>query len=76
MASALDVAAAIIERQHEEGRTIDLRQLQSMLYLTQGAHYAMWGQAAFEDEILAGLDGPYVESVRRVYEGLDNELEV
>ena len=76
MASALDVAEAIIERQHEEGRTIDLRQLQSMLYLTQGASYAFWNQPAFDDPILAGPDGPYVESVRRVYEGLDNELDV
>ena len=67
MASALDVAAAIIEQQRDLGNTVDCSQLQRMLYLTQGAHLAMWDRPAFDDEILAGPDGPYVESVREIY---------
>lgn len=53
MNSALDVAAFIIEEQHAAGRTVDLTQLQCLLYLTQGAHLVFWGQPAFDAPILA-----------------------
>lgn len=52
--TALDVAALIIERQHAAGRVVTTDQLQSLLYLVQGAHYVMWGGPAFADPIIAG----------------------
>jgi len=63
--SALQVADYIIARAAEDGETLELPKLQALLYFSQACHLAITGQPLFADPILAGPDGPFVESVAR-----------
>lgn len=68
-----DVAAALIEAQHNEGRTIDKMQLQKLLFLVQGAHLRLAGTPAFRAEFLAYKHGPVIEQVESTYRHLSND---
>lgn len=67
MAQVHDVAAALIERQHAQGRTIDKMQLQKLLYLVQGASIARTAKPAFRAAIRAYKHGPVVREVESTY---------
>ena len=61
--TALQVADYIIARAAAEGETLEPSKLQALLYLSQACHLAVTGRPLFDDSILAGPEGPYVESV-------------
>ncbi len=61
--SALTVADLIIARAAADGEAIEPSKLQALLYFSQACHLAVTGLPLFSDPILAGPDGPYVESV-------------
>lgn len=61
--SALQIANEIIIRAERDRQPIDLPKLQALLYLCQSGHLAVTGQQMFPEPILAGPNGPYVESV-------------
>lgn len=65
--SAHDVAAVLIDKQHENGRNIDKMQLEKLLYLVLGAHFAMWNVRAFREVPLAYQRGPVIRNVEDVY---------
>jgi uncharacterized phage-associated protein len=67
MATPLDVAAFIINEQHDAGRTVDKMQLQKWLYLAQGAHIAWFGDKAFNGEFRAYRKGPVERGVEQTY---------
>ncbi len=61
--TALQVADYITARAAADGETIALVKLQALLYFSQACHLAVTGRPLFDDPILAGPEGPYVESV-------------
>lgn len=61
--TALQVANHIIARAAQNGETIEPSKLQALLYFSQACHLAITGLPLFADPILAGAEGPYVESV-------------
>jgi uncharacterized phage-associated protein len=63
--SALDVAAAIIERHSP----IDPMKLQKLVYLAAGQHLVLLGEPMFGEPIEAWAHGPVVHSVYRAYAG-------
>ncbi len=67
MATAHDVAAALITQQNAAGRTIDKMQLEKLLFVVQGAHCEMWGEPAFTGEFRAFKRGPVIEGVEASY---------
>lgn len=67
MVSAHDVAAFLIEEQNAAGRAIDKLQLEKLLFLVQGAHLELWGDAAFREPIKAYQRGPVVDVVEQTY---------
>jgi uncharacterized phage-associated protein len=65
--SAHDVAALIIEEQHDHGHQVDKMQLQKLLYLVDGAHLVFWDEPAFREDLRAYVNGPVVEVVEQTY---------
>lgn len=63
MATVDDVAEWLLQRAAVEGERLSMSKLQSLIYYAQGWSLAVTGEALFEDDILAGLDGPYVPAV-------------
>jgi uncharacterized phage-associated protein len=61
---ALDVAAAIIERQNP----IDPMKLQKLLYLAAGHYLVLTGESMFTEPIEAWVHGPVVHAVYKTYE--------
>lgn len=62
-----DAAAALIVRQNAAGRKIDKMQLEKLLYLVFGAHFALWNERAFREAAFAWRRGPVFPNVERTY---------
>lgn len=65
---ALDIARKILSRVDvEHGDTISNLKLQKLLYFVQGFHLASYGQALFEEDMIAWTYGPVVPKVYDTY---------
>lgn len=65
---ALDIARKILSRVDvEHGDTISNLKLQKLLYFVQGFHLASFGDALFEEDMIAWTYGPVVPEVYDVY---------
>lgn len=73
--TALQIADHIIARAGADGQELDLPKLQALLYLSQAWSLAMTGQPMFDEPILAGPDGPFVESVELHYAATEQAKE-
>ena len=64
--NAIEVANHFIEQAEKAGQELTQMKLHKLLYFAHGWHLAMTGKPLFEEPILAGPYGPYMQSV---YEG-------
>ena len=72
--SAHAVTALILQEQDDAGRNVDKMQLQKLLYLVLGAHYALWGTKAFKESPVAYRNGPVFPNVEASYRDASTEM--